>query len=90
MTRVIVYTKEGCHLCERVIKVLGKLASEQSFEIATQDITTSQELFERYKFVIPVLEIDGKVRLGGSSLANPNTLEDILRKAVFVQPKSGS
>jgi glutaredoxin len=82
MIRVIVYTKEGCHLCENVISVLRSLSSEQRFDFSTQDITSSPELFERYKHVIPVVEIDGKVRLGGSALSSPKTLEDVLRKAL--------
>jgi hypothetical protein len=65
--------------------MLDTLSSEQPFDIATQDITTSPELFERYKYIIPVVEIDGKIRLGGSSLSNPKTLESVLRKALFVQ-----
>jgi glutaredoxin len=79
---VVVYTKEGCHLCERVISTLEKLTSELPFKIATQDITDSADLFERYKHVIPVVEIDGKIRLGGSTLSNPKTLDDVLRKAL--------
>ena len=84
MTEVVVYTKDGCHLCERVISALKTLASEQPFDMATMDITTSAELFERYQYVIPVVEIDGKVRLGGAALSNPITLEDVLRKALSV------
>ena len=83
MNEVVVYSKEGCHLCERVITELQKLRSERLFEISIKDITTDSELFERYRNTIPVLLIDGKVRLAGAMLANPNTIEDVLRKAVF-------
>jgi len=83
LTRVVVYTKEGCNLCENVISVLTKLSADHSLNISTQDITASPELFERYKHVIPVVEIEGKVRLGGSTLSNHKTLEDVLRKALF-------
>lgn len=77
------YTKEGCHLCENVISILRKLSTENPLDISTQNITVSSELFERYKNVIPVVEIDGKVRLGGSALSNQATLEGVLRKALF-------
>ena len=83
MNEVVVYSKEGCHLCERVITELQKLRNERLFEISIKDITTDSELFERYRNMIPVLLIDGKVRLAGAMLANPNTIEDVLRKAVF-------
>ncbi len=83
MTRVVVYTKEGCHLCENVIVELQKLNSEGSLEISTQDIAKDAQLFKRYKNIIPVVEIDGKIRFGGAVLSNPKTLEGILRKALF-------
>ena len=83
MTRVVVYTKEGCHLCDNVISALTVLSVKYAFELSTQDIMASPDLFERYKHTIPVVEVDGKVRLGGSALSNPKTLEDVLRKIVI-------
>lgn len=83
MTTVVVYTKEGCHLCENVISTLEKMATERPLEISTRDIMESSELYERYKHVIPVVEVNGKVRLGGSTLSNQNTLEMVLRRAIF-------
>ncbi len=83
MNKVVVYSKEGCHLCERVVAELQKLRNERLFEISVKDITTNSELFERYRNIIPVIVIDDKVRLAGAMLANPNTIEDVLRKTVF-------
>lgn len=82
MTRVVVYSKQGCHLCERVISELETLSSEYPIEINVQDITSDPELFERYKDKIPVLSIEGRVALGGAVLSNPRTLEGTLRKAL--------
>jgi hypothetical protein len=62
---------------------LHKLKNERPFEVSIRDITGDPELFERYKNMIPVLVINGKTRLAGTMLANPNTLENVLRKAVF-------
>ena len=83
MTKVVVYTKDGCHLCENVIAVLEKLAAEHPLEVSSQDITADARLFERFKDIIPVVEVDGKVRVGGSTLSNQSTLEGVLRKALF-------
>ena len=80
---MVLYTKDGCHLCERVLTELLRLRDKQSFEISIKDITTDSQLFERYKNIIPVVEVDGKVRLAGAALSNPNTLEDALRKVLF-------
>ncbi len=83
MTKVVVYTKNGCHLCENVVSVLQRMSTDVPLEISTQDITTNEQLFERYKDRIPIVEIDGKIRLGGSALSNRNTLEDVMRNAIF-------
>ena len=83
MTEVVVYSKEGCHLCERVISELGSLKNELLLEISVTDITSDSELFERYRNIIPAIAINGKVRLAGAILTNPNTLRDVLRKALL-------
>jgi predicted thioredoxin/glutaredoxin len=80
---VVVYMKENCHLCERVIEKLEELNPTGSVRISTRDITQDQELCERYKNLIPVVAVNGKVKLAGAILADPSTLEDVLRKTVF-------
>lgn len=79
---MVLYTKDGCHLCERVLTELLKLTDAQSFEISIKDITTDSKLFDSYRNIIPVVEVDGKVRLAGAALSNPNTLEGALRKVL--------
>ena len=83
MTKVVVYTKEGCHLCEKVIEELQKLSTTRSLEISTVNIATNADLFQRYKETIPIVEIDGKVRLGGATLANRSTLPTVLLNALM-------
>lgn len=85
LTKVVVYTKEGCHLCERVIAQLEKLNSTGSIDITTKDITTDADLYERYRNIIPVISIDGRVGLAGVALSNPRTLESTLRKALSMR-----
>ena len=85
LTHVTVYTKEDCHLCEKVISVLRKLSAEDSFDIETRDINDDTEMFDRFRNVIPVVEINGKVRLAGAALSNRNSLEDVLRQALALQ-----
>jgi len=82
MTEVVVYSKQGCHLCERVIAKLEEMNYESSIRLSARDITEDQKLFERYRYLIPVVAINGKVRLAGAALTDPNTLEDVLRKAI--------
>ena len=80
--RVVVYRKEGCHLCEDVIAALERISMEKHLEVSSQDITGNRELFERYKNMIPVVEINGKIRLAGSVLSSSHTVEQVLRKAL--------
>ena len=82
MRKVVIYTKEGCHLCERVIAELDKLSKMHSFEVSIRDITIDLELFERYRNIVPVVSIDGVVRFTAESLANPRALEESLRNAL--------
>jgi len=85
LTEVVVYGKEGCHLCEKVIAALERIRVEKPLEVSTRDITTNPQLFERYKNIIPVVEVNGKIRLAGSTLANQQTLENVLRRTLLPQ-----
>jgi hypothetical protein len=66
-----------------VVAELLKLRSERFFEISVKDISEDSHLFERYKNTIPVIAVDGRVRLAGAALANPNTLKNVLRRVVL-------
>jgi len=80
--KVTVYSKDGCHLCERVLTELEKLNDPKLFEVVIKDITTDPELYERYSQLIPVVAVDDQVKLAGSALANPSTLTQTLRNTV--------
>jgi hypothetical protein len=82
-TQVVVYTKEGCHLCESVIASLKKMQKTNSFRLSTKDITKDLGLFERFKDMIPVVEIDREIRLAGVALSDSNALDSVLRKTLF-------
>ena len=53
------------------------------FKLSTEDITKDSALHERFKNVIPAVEVDGKIRLAGAALSNPNSLNFVLRKTLF-------
>ena len=83
MRRVVVYSKDGCHLCENVISELEKLRAVESFELTTLDITGDPTLYERYKNIIPVVLIDGNVKLAGAILSNHTELKQTLKRAII-------
>jgi glutaredoxin len=60
MTRVVLYTAEGCSLCERALDVIRGARHEFGFELAVVDIGGVAELESRYRELIPVVEIGGE------------------------------
>ncbi len=53
---VVLYSGQGCHLCERARKVLA----DNGVEFDEVDITGDTELEARYREWLPVVEIDGE------------------------------
>lgn len=55
MAGLILYTTEGCHLCERAERMLRELADGGTFRLESVDIADDPELFDRYGVRIPVV-----------------------------------
>jgi Glutaredoxin-like domain (DUF836) len=53
-TRLALYSKPGCHLCEGLAEKLAAL-SHLPFELETRDITSRPDWFAAYQYEIPVL-----------------------------------
>lgn len=62
---LIVYSREGCHLCDEAIELL-QLYSTLLPPIQEVDIDTDPALQKRFDTEVPVVEFDGKVRFKGS------------------------
>lgn len=65
----VLYTKEGCCLCDRAREVLHRLQREFEIEIRESDITRDPELFAEYRYIIPVVVIDGQHRFEPNKIA---------------------
>jgi glutaredoxin len=59
MTKVTVYSRQGCHLCEDAENILESLREELNFEIEVIDIDEDAELVKLYSDQVPVIHIDG-------------------------------
>ena len=59
MVRVVLYTANGCHLCERAVAVVRGVQAELGFELELVEIDGEPELEARYREDLPVVEIDG-------------------------------
>ena len=57
---VELYGKQGCHLCDKVREVLHEAAEVVDFTLREIDITADPSLFERYRYDIPVVLVDGE------------------------------
>ena len=55
--RVVVYTAEGCHLCEHALEVVERVCAVDFEHV---DIGGDPELEAAYRASIPVVEIDGE------------------------------
>ncbi len=62
MTRVVVYSRLGCHLCEEAIEAIVALHGEgYRFELREIDIESDELLLRRHLERIPVVEVEGAV-----------------------------
>jgi hypothetical protein len=71
---VSLYGKPGCHLCDEAEALLATVARKQPLTVQKVDIQSSPELFEQYRYRIPVIEV-----AGGAALEWPTTAERIRR-----------
>ena len=61
--RVILYERDGCHLCEEARVLLDDMLGSDGY--LRVDIETDDDLILRYGFRIPVIGLDGVDRLEG-------------------------
>ena len=71
MHPVTLYTKENCHLCDIVKTHLADLAEKYPHTLQEVDITTDPDLYARYRYIIPVVQI------GDQTLKAPITPLDL-------------
>ena len=57
--RVVVLTRQGCHLCEQAIEVVAAVCAESGDSYATRDVDAEPELVQLYNDHLPVIFVDG-------------------------------
>ncbi len=65
MVNLKFYFKEGCWFCDAAEEMLNGLEGKYDLEIEKIDITSSEELYDLYRFDIPVIEFDDGTALHG-------------------------
>jgi glutaredoxin len=71
---VVLYTRQGCHLCDDAAAVLAQHGL--TFDVV--DIDQDAQLRERYDECVPVVEIDGRERFRGR--VDPVLLRRLLQR----------
>lgn len=58
--QVVLYTRDGCHLCDEARAVVLAEREHTTFELVEVDIGSSDALVAEYGVRIPVVVIDGE------------------------------
>ncbi|MBA3356966.1 MAG: glutaredoxin family protein [Pyrinomonadaceae bacterium] len=58
-TKVIIYSRPGCHLCEDAKVAMRAAGCEGEYTLDEVNIQSDPELLERYKDDIPVITFNG-------------------------------
>ncbi len=59
-SRVTLYTRTGCHLCEEARRVIGEVCGELGESYEEVDIDTDPVLQQRFTEEVPVTFVDGR------------------------------
>jgi Glutaredoxin-like domain (DUF836) len=57
--RVVVLTRDGCHLCDQAVAVVQTVCAETGDSWTTRDVDADPELLRRYTDEVPVTFVDG-------------------------------
>jgi glutaredoxin len=56
--RVTLYSRPGCHLCDDLKAALAALDGDIAFTLVERNIEDDLEDMQRYRYLIPVLDIE--------------------------------
>ncbi len=54
---VTLWGKPDCSLCDKAMQVLDRLSQDFPLDVQKRDITVNPDDFERYRYVIPVVQV---------------------------------
>jgi glutaredoxin len=58
--RILIYTREGCHLCAEAESKVAHICDELELSFTTVDIDSDPELRAEYGDRVPVIMVDGR------------------------------
>ncbi len=74
---VVLYTRQGCHLCEDAWALLQTQRQSHGFRLEAVDVDSDADLAARYGLEVPVVVVGEKVRFRGA--VNRHLLERLFR-----------
>jgi glutaredoxin len=63
--QIILYTRQGCHLCEDAWALLEQARHQYGFALSTVDVDHDAELARQFGDQVPVVAVNGRVRFRG-------------------------
>jgi glutaredoxin len=60
VTTVVLYARDGCHLCDEARRVIEDVRRAAAFDFTEVDIETDDALVRDYGIRIPVVAVDGE------------------------------
>jgi hypothetical protein len=73
---IVMYTRQGCHLCEEAWQLLERERQHHLFTLRQIDVDSEPQLRREYGECVPVVSVDGRVRFRGR--VNPVLLRRLL------------
>lgn len=58
--RIVVYSREGCHLCEAAEATVAQVCADVDASWVRVDVDTDPELVRRFSDMVPVTFVDGR------------------------------
>lgn len=58
--RVLVYSRQGCHLCDQALEVVARVCADLGTTYAVVDVDTDPRLQQEYGEQVPVTLVDGR------------------------------
>jgi glutaredoxin len=62
---VVLYTRQGCHLCQEALSPLEKARERHGFRLTVRDVDSDPTWLAAHGEQVPVVEVAGKVRFRG-------------------------
>lgn len=60
MSGLVVWSRDGCPLCDELIADLAPFAADRGLAVAVRDVDDDPQMARRYGHRVPVLTLDGE------------------------------